>query len=356
MFGLHARRGQTLPIWTFGTLTAIALLGFSVNYGNSIYWQIRAQNAADAAAQGALSIQATHWNALLSDIHAAAVEEYRLRYLLRDLAIITSTNAGANTGCTNSGGTTSCQTIYNNLSTAFTAAANRYTTDVQLIQALDAPTYASDVASVTQAVANFQNNCATQTGGDCAFSYTVVNPQPRTLALHDVISDCCGATVGGALTAPAALNQNLIPLQIEVIACANVKPLFPAALSWSASPTFTAIGRAAATTLMATQEFMEAGGIVNPMSSQPFQPAEFPESNGSGPLFPDNDPNLRVDFGGNINRPWGNPGNPQTSTLGGTFTGGLGSEAMDVYTGWWTTISIPPYSGALTNSQYACNS
>ncbi len=356
MFGKHGQRGQTLPIWTFGTLTTLALLAFSVNYGNSLYWQLRAQNAADAAAQGALSIQATHWNALLSDLHAAAVEEYRLRFLLRDLAVVSSSNAAADTGCTTGSGPTSCQTIYQNLSQQFTAAANRYTSDVKLIDSLDTPTYASDVAAVKQTVANFQTNCASTSGGDCAFSYSVVNPQPRTLALHDVFSDCCGSTVGGGSTSPAALNQNLVPLQIEVIACATVKPLFPTILSWSASPNFIAIGRAAATTIMATQEFMESGGIVNPLSSKPFQPAEFPESSGDTPLFSNNDPNLRIDFGGNIDAPYGNNGNPQTSSPNGSFGGTLGNQAMDTYVGWWTTVSIPPYSGTLTEAQYTCKS
>ena len=57
MLNAHAQRGQTFPVWVFGTLTVLTLLGFSVNYGNSLYWQLRAQNAADAAAQGAHAAQ-----------------------------------------------------------------------------------------------------------------------------------------------------------------------------------------------------------------------------------------------------------------------------------------------------------
>ena len=356
------KRGQTFPVWVFGTLTVLTLLAFSVNYGNAIYWQLRAQNAADAAAQGAMSVQATRWNAMLGDLHAAAVEEYRLRYIARDLDVITAPNAALVTGCaTSGGGPLSCATIYQNLVSQYVAAANRYTSDVQLMQALSTPTFGGDVADIQAAVANFQTNCSSNNGGDCAFNYTVVNPRPRLTALNDVISDCCGDTVGGGLVAPASLNQALQPIEIEVVACAKVKPLFPSALSWVAAPTFTAIGRAASTTIMATQEFMEMGAVVNPVSSTVFQPSEYPESapigTGGGPVNgANNDAPLRIDYGGNVTCPLGNCGNPQrvVNPGNGIFNGVIHNQAMDIYTGWWTSIPIAPYSGPLNAGQFTC--
>ncbi|MDQ2866630.1 MAG: hypothetical protein M3R51_10420, partial [Candidatus Eremiobacteraeota bacterium] len=173
--------------------------------------------------------------------------------------------------------------------------------------------------------------------------------------LENVISDCCGSTIGGGLTSPAGLNGNLLPLKIEVIACANVNPLFPTALSWIKAPVYQAVGRAAATTLMATQEYMEVGGVINPKTGQPFQPAEFPESASNAPVFTsNNDANLRIDFGGNINKPYNNSGNPQNSTPAGQFMGTIGNQLMDVYTGWWTSIAVPPYSGTVSSSSYTC--
>lgn len=349
----HGQRGQVFPIWTFGTLTMLSLLAFSVNYGNSLYWQLRAQNAADAAAQGAVSVQATHWNAMLSDLHAASIEEYRIRYLLRDLAMVSSSNGPADTSCTPSG-TTSCATVYASLRGQFLAAANRYTQDVQLLDTLAQPTTANDLAAVRQAVANFQTNCAGNSGGDCGFSYSVINPGVRTTNLENVISDCCGLTVGGGLASPAGMNLSLRPIQIEVVACANVQPFFPSALSWVKAPAYVAIGRAAATTIMATQEFMETGAITNPLTGQPFQPVEYPESPGNAPTSGLNDASLRIEYGGNINSTNGNKGNPSVSDGNSGFVGTLGNQALDAYAGWWTAISMPPYSGLIGPSQYTC--
>lgn len=362
MLGRHAQRGQTFPIWVFGTLTVLTLLGFSVNYGNSLYWQLRAQNAADAAAQGALSIQATRWNAMIGDLHAAAVEEYRLRYLVRDLALMSSPNAQTNTYCSPwFGGPASCTTMYADLVDQYLAASNRYTQDVQAMQALSTPTFSTDQSDVAAAVANLQTNCAKNTGGDCGFAYTVINPTTRTSALADVHSDCCGSEVGAGLVSPANLNTSLYPMQIEVLACASVKPLFPSLLSYVTAPDFVALGRAAATTVMATQEFMEAGAMVNPVTSNVFQPSEFPESaatgTGTGPVeTTDNDRNLRIDFGGNQTCQYGNCGDPSivVNPAAGAFQGVMSNEAMDVYTGWWTTVAIAPYSGQISSAQYAC--
>jgi hypothetical protein len=362
MLTADGQRGQTFPVWVFGTLTVLTLLGFSVNYGNSLYWQLRAQNAADAAAQGALSIQATRWNAMLSDLHAATVEEYRLRYLARDLALMSSTNAYKITYCAlNGSGPGSCRRIYSNLVSQYLAASNRYTEDVQTMQALSTPTFATDQSDVQAAVASLQRNCARDSGGDCAFDYSVISPQPRTTALADVLSDCCGDTVGGGLPSPGALNTALDPMKIEVVACANIKPLFPSALSWVTAPTFTAIGRAAATTIMATQEFMELGAMVNPVSGKVFQPPEFPEAAatgaGGGPTeTTDNDQYLRIDYGGNANCTYGNCGNPATvvAPAQGVYQGTIENQGLDVYTGWWTTVAVEPYSGTLASGQYAC--
>jgi hypothetical protein len=358
----HAQRGQTFPVWVFGTLTVLTLLAFSVNYGNSLYWQLRAQNAADAAAQGALSIQATRWNAMLSDLHAATVEEYRLRYLARDLALLSSTNASTWTYCApGNNGVNSCSRMYSHLASQYIASANRYTQDVQTMQALSAPTFATDQTDVSAAVANLQRNCAQSTGGDCGFDYTVVNPKARTTALSDVVSDCCGSTVGGGLRSPASLNASLNPMEIEVVACANVTPLFPSALSWVTAPTFTAIGRAAATTIMATQEFMELGAMQNPLSGNVFQPTEFPETTdtgiGQGPSeTTDNDQYLRIDYGGNQTCTYGNCGNPSivTNPAAGAYQGVLTNEALDIYTGWWTTVAVAPYSGPISSGTYSC--
>src|SRR5580704_7977838 len=80
---IHRQRGQTLPVWAFGILTVLTLIAFAISYGSMVLWQIRAQNAADAAAQGLLSVQATQWNETTALLTAAAVEEYRIRAIMQ---------------------------------------------------------------------------------------------------------------------------------------------------------------------------------------------------------------------------------------------------------------------------------
>jgi Flp pilus assembly protein TadG len=362
MLKMYAQRGQTVPVWAFGTLTLLTLLAFAVNYGNAVYWQIRAQNAADAVAQGLVSIQATRLNAMLADLHAATVEEYRLRYLARDIAIVSTPQAGgdyaAETGNCTSSTVPSCATMYADLVAQFIAASNRYTSDVQMMESLSAP-LANDVGDIDGQLSTLTGTCSGPSGVDCGFDYqTLGNAQTRTAALEDVYSDCCGLTVGGGSTGPGEINSSLLPLEVEVVACAKVPPLFPSALSWIAAPTFTAVGRAAATNVMATQEFMELGGVVNPVTGKPFQPAEFPENNGSPADSSNDDPYLRIDYGGNIDKPYGNSGNPQvvTNQKLGAYAGVIANQSVDIYTGWWTSVAIPPYSGSVSQSSLSCKS
>jgi Flp pilus assembly protein TadG len=358
VLSLHTQRGQTIPVWAFGTLTLIALLAFAVNYGNALYWQLRAQNAADSVAQGLLSIQATRWNAMIADLHAATVEEYRLRYLARDIAVMSSYNPSIATDynaetedCTAHG---TCTQMYSDLVAQFIAASNRYYNDVQMMQPLST-SLANTSADIATSLGTLAGSCSSSSPVvDCGFDYELVGgaATARTANIEDVYSDCCGNTVGGGTTLPGQFNSALYPLQLEVVACANVKSLFPSALTWVQSPTFTAIGRAGATNIMATQEFFELGAIDNPVTGNPFQPAEFPENNDNGPVNPaDNDPYLRIDYGGNnVNKPYGNTGNPATVTnpAGGAYVGVIANQAVNVYTGWWTAIAEPPYNGSIS--------
>ncbi len=90
----NAQRGQTFPVWAMGSLSLLVLVACVVNYGNMLVWQFRAQNAADAAARGMLSAQTSQWNQTMSLLHAAAVEEYRIRYILRDLDEVANNEGG----------------------------------------------------------------------------------------------------------------------------------------------------------------------------------------------------------------------------------------------------------------------
>src|SRR5438270_8732 len=78
---LERQRGQTMPFWVVGVLIVLTLLFFVANYGASIIWQIRAQNAADSAASTALTVQANLWNEENTILYSASLDEYRLRAL-----------------------------------------------------------------------------------------------------------------------------------------------------------------------------------------------------------------------------------------------------------------------------------
>jgi hypothetical protein len=334
---MHGQRGQTLPVWAFGILTVLTLVAFSLSYGSMIQWQIRAQNAADSAARGVLSIQATQWNEMESTLQAAAVEEYRIRSITQGLLMAIHGDGGCDASV--STGSASCEVIYENLRAQYLNSVSRYTSDVTLLHRIMRPTFDDQVSAVKTSLALYQQNCGQNNGGDCGFNYTLVVARPRVdQFLEDVYADCCSFVVGGGLPANPALSRNFTPMEIEVVACANVQSPFPAFLSFKA-PTYTAIGRAAATTIMATQEFIYPGTIINPRTNQPFQAVEYPDSATNQAIFgaPNNDFWYRVDYGGN----------PATSDGKAGFIYVPGSDGLLTADGWWSSIAINPFAGKL---------
>ncbi|MDQ2872716.1 MAG: Tad domain-containing protein [Candidatus Eremiobacteraeota bacterium] len=340
---LHAQRGQTIPVWAFGTLTVLTMLAFALSYGNMLRWQIRSQNAADAAARGILSIQATQWNEMESDLHASAVEEYRIRSIAQAMLLTIRGNGGCNVH-SDVHDDKSCRAMYFNLRAQYANAVTRYANDVTLLQRITNPSFDDQVTAAKAALAAYQQNCGQTNGGDCGFAYTLTAAKPRVdQYLADVRADCCGFVVGGGTNAPASLAKNLSPMQIEVVACANVPTLLPAFFKFTA-PTYTAIGRAAATTVMSTQEFMYVGTINNPLTGKPFQQVEYPASedgqgdgNGNGNGNKGDGSWYDVDYGGNAAVSDGKFGFYYTPENQGLLA------AM----GWWSSIPERPFAGQL---------
>ena len=124
MFLTSRSRGQTLPIWSFGIAGALVLAFAAMQYGDTLRWQVRAQNAADAAASAALSVQTQSWNQQLSLVYAASLEEWRIRHLLTGMQAA----AYGDPGCAASG----CQATFDALKTEYMRAVARYTKDVEL--------------------------------------------------------------------------------------------------------------------------------------------------------------------------------------------------------------------------------
>ena len=341
---MRGQRGQTLPIWAFGTLSVLTMLALAMSYGQMIAWQIRATNAADAATRGMLAVQTSQWNETEATLHAAAVEEYRLRVTMNDLLEVIRGNGGCTTGT----GATGCATLYATLRQRYLDSLQRYTSDVSLLGRISNPSFNNQVTLVQAALAQYQTNCGTVNGGDCAFDYTLVGSAPRNGGyLEDVYSDASSWVVGGGTVGDP--KQDLSPMQIEIVACARVTPWVPQFWNWNGGA-FNAVGRSAATSIMGTQEFMWVGSLVDPAStsSAVFQPSEYPESSSNSALgFSNNDQYYRIDYGGNPNNP-NNTGNPAVSNGVSAYTYTASNPGLEVAAGWWSSMQIKPFSGTLT--------
>ncbi len=334
-------RGQTLPLWSLGIAVALLIAFAALQYGQVLRWQIRAQNAADAAAAGALSVQSQQWNEQLTLLYAAAVEEYRIHEQLQGLMMAANDDIRCR-GMSVAGYTPGCAGAYAYLSTAFKAAVARYTADVQLINRTSLYTFAEAASDARATVTGLQQKCGSVNGGDCAFAYTVVDVSPRAGTLNDVeMSGNVWAINDGLVAAP---KIDYTPAQIEVVTCATVPPIVPSFLGFQ-PPTFTAVGRAAATSAMVTQEWLDPGVIVNPATGLAFQPPEPVPPNG-GAVEWDGKDWFTVNFAGN----------PATAYVNAdAYTVKLQADEFTAVTGWWSTIPIKPYAGTLSSGSYACN-
>jgi hypothetical protein len=350
-----AQRGQTIPMWAFGTLLTLVLVAMAFTYGQTLTWQIRAQNAADAAARGLLAVQTSQWNETNSVLHASAVEEYRMRYLINDLLEVIRGSGGCDAKAGDTGPAT-CTAVYSSLRQKYLDALTRYTNDVQILQRVSYPNQATQIAAMQAALALYQSsgNCGNANGGDCAFNYTLVRAAPRQDSyLENVYSDCCAFVVGGGTSVTP--KNDLSPLMIEVVACANVKPMLPGFFKWQPQ-NFQAIGRAAATSIQSTQEFIYVGSIQNSANHNTvFQPAEYPEtSNNTTLAFTNDDQNYRIDYGGSPSNP-DNNGDPATSDGHFGFTYTPKDQGLLAGTGWWQSMPIKPFAGNLTaGTDFTC--
>lgn len=370
----RASRGQTIPVWTFGIVTTLMLMMMVFNYANTLRWQIRAQNAADAVAQGIMSVQTQHYNKMLADLHAAAIEETRIRRIMQSLLLVLHGSGGCSTGYNptpNSGsfGWSDCATVYSSLRNNYIAAVGRYTVDVQNIAAIAQYTQAQQIADMRTIATSFESNCTSSgpKGGDCAFTYAVANPTARP-SLSGALADAGGEDNGNGRALPGTIASDLNPLQIEVTACAAVNSPF-ASFFKLGSPPYVAIGRAAATATMVTQEWFAPGVLANPNSagSAYFQPSEFPESStNTAPSFYSS---TNVCNSSSSSYDWyavrwcsnaytsifatPNPGSTSPPQYGG-YTTVVQSDEYSTWTGWWSAVPVPPYNGLFTPTATNC--
>jgi hypothetical protein len=357
---MHAQRGQTIPVWTFGILTSLMLMIMVFDYGNAVRWQIRSQNAADAVAQGIMSVQAQHYNQMNVTLHAAAIEEYRIRRTLNGLLMVLQGSGG----CSTSGGSIDCATVYNSLRANYVAEVTRYGQLVQQMQSVSQYTQQQQIADMQTIAQSFATNCVSSgpTGGDCAFTFAVATPTARP-NLSGALVDAAGEDNGDGMTLPST-PADLQPLEIEVTACALVSSPLQSLFKLNVQP-FYAIGRAASTSTMVTQEWFAPGVQINPNSptgAAAFQPTEYVESPTNSPPAGYSASDIcspraadydwyAVKWCSNAYNSIYSVGNP--SPFGG-FSGTIVNDEYSVWTGWWSALPIAPYNGRFTPTANNC--
>jgi len=341
---MNASRGQTLPLWILGLIAGLALLFGGLNYAYILSWQVKAQNAADAAAQGAAGIQSERWNELNAVLYAASVEEYRIRSLIRDLRIVSHRQGNCSIS---DGGEDTCASTYLGLRKQYLQSVQRYTNLLVLVNRISTnATKTKILGDIGGFVSLIPTRCGAGPGAwsDCAFKYTVSGSETRS-DMKTVKMDALSIIVPrpGVPVDEAEVNDELFaPLKIEVTVCATVPPLiqginFPFG-------NFRAIGRAARTTAMVEQDWLQPGAVGNPGlgGASPTDPFFQPDEQ-YGYVEPDYQW-YGVTYGGNDN--------VAVPAQNGYFFGVFKDE-FSAQVGWWNSVPIRQFG--TTTEDLACS-
>lgn len=215
-------RGQVLPVWIFATIANIALLLLVANLTNVIRWQIRAQNASDAAAGYGLSQLGSYANELTTELYATQVNEYRIRFINASIVdLLTKFHAGT--------APSDAQTQLNTLTADLSVAESNQDYLLNHKMAVADNNTKGGLQNVGNYVNSINGSCVAD-AADCAFTYTSNG----------------GAT--GTITA-------------DVVACKNVPNVAPAFLGLPFGSSFKAVGRSAEQ--LAAQEITFSPGAVD---------------------------------------------------------------------------------------------
>jgi hypothetical protein len=356
MSRLRAARGQVLPLWIVAVLTTLTFTYLIINYGNTVRWQMRAQNAADAAAQALIAIQTQHFNEITSMLYASNVEEFRARLLLDGL--LNALNGAG--GCSGqpstqqqSGqklfttGTGTCDQVFANLMPYYEESVQRYTNDLyQLNNVANLTTYANWKSDSLAMIAHLDSptNCNTPAttvvvsdGGDCAFKYTLNGISYRT-GLSSAAADAYKFSVHSSY--PETENALLFaPGMVDVVTCVKVPPVFGLFGALNAKAHYV-IGRAGATGVIAEEDWFQPGALVDPArgSSLVFQPYENYTSADSTLAYDW----YGVSFGGTG---WSTSTSPDPNHPGQidySYVENSSGSGLDVFASWWGSMPYDP--------------
>jgi hypothetical protein len=136
-------------------------------------------------------------------------------------------------------------------------AVNRYTTDVQMMQAVASPGASSQAADATAIIQKGKASCSSATPVvDCGFTYHLIDYSHRTTTMQ-AGKDAFYMKIG-----PYTSPQNTVPVadwepaRIEIAACARVQPIVRFSFLGIAPQASTVIGRAAATNALQVAEWL----------------------------------------------------------------------------------------------------
>jgi hypothetical protein len=398
-----AERGQVLPLWIAGSIAALALAFLTLNYANSVRYQIRAQNAADSAASAVVAIQSDQWNEMTALLYADDVEEFRFRRLLDGMLLAIHRSGGCNpsgyiaptynstTGVyvpvpppgqpqswySTAEGT--CNRTYIDMRDNIIRSNNRFQKNENYLNdiALQA-TFSQFQTNAAAMLSSLQTNCNTDSttltnaiGGDCGngnFSNSIkysFAPASTTSGYGGMNGNAIAYRTGlgpveldaadyfipglGIVANKHGLDtenaQLFAPVAVDVVACEKITPLIPSFGPFKQT-TYYAIGRAAATNAMVNQEWLEPE-VTTLAATQTLalQPAEYytqktPDSGQS------------VSYGTNASYDWYSVdfgGNNYTANTT-NFTATLSQNELSAYFGWWAPIPILPFGGAVSTA------
>jgi hypothetical protein len=386
-------RGQVLPIWIAGCIAALALTYLTANYANSVRYQIRAQNAADSAAAAVVAIQADQWNTITALLYAQNIEEVRSRHLLDGMLLAIHRSGGCNpegyvkavngvmqtqpqTWYLTTEGT--CNRTYIDLRDNLNRSEQRYFANSAFLNTItQQATFATFQTNATAMLASLQTNCNTDApttvnaiGGDCG-NGNGTNSIKYSFAPASTSAGYGGMTtgavayrtglgaveldaadyyipgVGGAATKHGLDTEatNLwAPVAVDVVACEKITPLIPT-FGPFAQPTYYAVGRAAATDAMVSEEWIEPATSGIQGLGRPFQAAE--SYTQSTP-----DSSMPVQYATQLHYDWylvdfdSNQYTANATKLTATLTY---NETSALF-GWWSSIPILPFGGAVTTA------
>jgi hypothetical protein len=295
----HHERGQTIPFWVFAVITSLALSLFIMNYTNTVRWHIRAQNAADAAAITAMAGEASLMNQRTLAQYSAALSEYRLRGIM--YSMINAANAvGLDATQSQPGAPTKtcdptiaaddtgidCDNAYDQQPYFYDQAMSQYVLAVQALEKLANPSPPPNVtpAPVPSGVPTPAPVPSAPSGSTAPAAFSLVQSDKycwdKQVAVTPNVFDCAfyyNADLSN--TGPGSKEV------ADVVACRTVTSKFPFFIGGMLSPSFNAVGRAAAT-LKPIPETFSPGTSVDPHASvagTAYQPVEnCPANNGPG--------------------------------------------------------------------------